>query len=435
MFLRLLDEEVISNLENNVSMFDIDRWQEIFETIRKNKLRTFLTGLSVASGIFILVVLLGFGRGMENGIRKEFEADATNRIWVWTQSTTKEYKGLNPGRRIRMKNENFDHLNDLYGDKLEYKSGLVRVAWGTTIDYKKESVSYGIQGVYPNYQFIENQSMVLGRFIDQMDLEQKSKVIVISQKVQKELLKGIDDPINEYVLISGINFKIVGVFSDAGGEREEDRVYVPFTTAQNVFNGYDRIDNLAFTLKPEKSFDEAVRVSNNFAAEMKSYLQEVHTVSPDDNSAINVHNALDDAKRFYTLTDNIAFFFWFVGICTIIAGVVGVSNIMLIIVKERTREIGIRKALGAKPWSIVGMILQEAVFVTAVSGFAGLILSMGLLEVVGPQVEVDYVLNPSVNFSIAFTMVIVLIVAGAVAGFFPAWRAASIQPIEALRDE
>jgi len=161
----------------------------------------------------------------------------------------------------------------------------------------------------------------------------------------------------------------------------------------------------------------------------------MHKVSPDDNSAINVYNAMDEAKRFYTLTDNIAFFFWFVGICTIIAGVVGVSNIMLIIVKDRTREIGVRKALGAQPWSIVGMILQEAIFVTAVSGFAGLILSMGLLEIVGPNVEVDYVLNPSVNFSIAFTMVIVLIIAGALAGFFPAYRAANIQPIEALRDE
>ena len=218
-------------------MFDIDRWQEIFETIRKNKLRTFLTGLSVASGIFILVVLLGFGRGMENGIRKEFEADATNRIWVWTQTTTKEYKGLNPGRRIRMKNENFDQLNESYADKLEYKSGLVRVAWGTTIDYKKESVSYGIQGVYPHYQFIENQSMISGRFIDEMDLAQKSKVIVISQKVQQELLKGVEDPINEYVRISGINFKVIGVFSDAGGEREEDRVFVPFSTAQSVLIG------------------------------------------------------------------------------------------------------------------------------------------------------------------------------------------------------
>jgi putative ABC transport system permease protein len=416
-------------------MFDIDRWQEIFETIRKNKLRTFLTGLSVASGIFILVVLLGFGRGMENGIKKEFEKDASNRIMVWTQTTTKEYKGLNPGRRIQMKNDNFDYIYESYIDELEYKSGIYRVPWGTSTNYKKESVSYAISGVYPNYQQIENQLMVSGRYIDQMDLDQRKKVVVISNKIKQELLKNVEDPLEEYLQISGINFRVVGVYSDIGGDREENNLFVPFTTAQSVFNGADRLNNLTYTLKPEKSFDEAVKASNIFTAEIKQYLQEVHKVSPDDNSAINVHNMLDEAKRYYTLTDNIAFFFWFVGICTIIAGVVGVSNIMLIIVKERTREIGIRKALGAKPWSIIGMILQEAIFVTAVSGFAGLILSMGLLEIVGPNVEVDYVLNPSVNFSIAFTMVIVLIIAGAVAGFFPAWRAASIQPIEALRDE
>ena len=416
-------------------MFDIDRWQEIFETIRKNKLRTFLTGLSVASGIFILVVLLGFGRGMENGIRKEFEKDASNRIMVWTQTTTKEFKGLNPGRRIQMKNDNFDYIYESYIDELEYKSGIFRVPWGTTTNYKNESVSYAISGVYPNYQMIENQLMVEGRYIDQMDLDQRNKVVVISNKIKQELLKNVEDPLEEYLQISGINFRVVGVYSDIGGDREENNLFVPFTTAQGVFNGADRLNNLTYTLKPEKSFDEAVKASSIFTAEIKQYLQEVHTVAPDDNSAINVHNMLDEAKRYYTLTDNIAFFFWFVGICTIIAGVVGVSNIMLIIVKERTREIGIRKALGAKPWSIIGMILHEAIFVTAVSGFAGLILSMGLLEIVGPNVEVDYVLNPSVNFSIAFSMVIVLIIAGAVAGFFPAYRAASIQPIEALRDE
>ena len=416
-------------------MFDIDRWQEIFDTIHKNKLRTFLTGLSVASGIFILVVLLGFGRGMENGVKKEFEADATNRIWVWTQTTTKEYKGLNPGRRIRMKNGDFEHLNSNFKDKIEYRSGVFRVQWGTTINYKKESVSYGIQGIYPNYQMIENQEIIAGRFVNQSDLDNQSKVIIISNKVAKELLKGVEDPINEYVKINGINFKVVGVFSDLGGEREEDRVFLPFTTAQNVFNGQDRLSNIAFTVKPEKTFDQSVEVSNQFADQIRSYLKESHSVAPDDNSAINVYNSLEEAKRFFTLTENIAFFFWFVGICTIIAGVVGVSNIMLIIVKERTREIGIRKALGAKPWSIVGMILQESVFVTAVSGFAGLILSMGLLEIVGPNVEVDYVVNPSVDFSIAMTMVIVLILAGAIAGFFPAWRAANIQPIEALKDE
>jgi len=415
-------------------MFDIDRWQEIFETIHKNKLRTFLTGVSVASGIFILVILLGFGRGMENGIRKEFEADASNRIWIWTQVTTKEHKGLNPGRRIQMRNSNLNFINSAFDDKLEYRSGLFRVRGGT-INYGQESGSYSIQGVNPDYQYIENQKMLLGRYLNYSDLESKNKVTVISQKIQRELLKDVEDPLNEYLQLSGINFKIVGVYSDEGGEREENRVFVPITTAQAVFNGADKIGNMGFTLKPEESFEKAYEASQIFTAEIKQYLQQKHFVAPDDQSAINVHNMLDEAKRFYTLTDNIAFFFWFVGICTIIAGVVGVSNIMLIIVKDRTREIGIRKALGAQPWSIIGMILQESIFVTSVAGFAGLIFSMALLEIVGPNVEVDYILNPSVNFSIALTMVILLIVAGALAGFFPAWRAAHVQPIEALRDE
>jgi putative ABC transport system permease protein len=416
-------------------MFDIDSWQEIFDTISKNKLRTFLTGLSVASGIFILVILLGFGRGMENGIRQEFEGDATNLIYVWTQTTTKEYKGLNPGRRINLKNENYDHIIASQGEQIDYRSALFRVQWGTTVNYKKESVTYGVHGVHPNYQLIENQSMVSGRFIDQEDLDNRTKVVVISNKIKNELLKDVEDPLTEYLQISGINFRIIGVYTDFAGEREEDRVFVPFTSAQSVFNGADRLQNLAFTMKPEKDFETAVKASKQFENEITQYLKEAHNVAPDDDAAIRVNNVLEETKRFYTLTNNIAYFFWFVGICTIIAGVVGVSNIMMIIVKDRTREIGIRKALGAKPWSIIGMIMQESIFVTAVSGFAGLIFSMGLLEIVGPNVQVDYVLNPSVNFSIAVTMVILLIIAGALAGFIPAWRAANIQPIEALRDE
>jgi putative ABC transport system permease protein len=178
-----------------------------------------------------------------------------------------------------------------------------------------------------------------------------------------------------------------------------------------------------------------VKESNIFTANLKSYLQKYHQVAPDDESAINVYSALEEAKRFYTLTGNISLFFWIVGIFTIVAGVVGVSNIMLIIVKDRTREIGVRKAIGAKPWSIVWMILHESIFVTTVSGFAGLILSMGLLELLGPKIEVDYISNPTVNFSIAISMVILLIIVGALAGFFPAWKAAKVQPIVALRDE
>ncbi len=227
----------------------------------------------------------------------------------------------------------------------------------------------------------------------------------------------------------------MGVYGDVGGEREEERVYIPITTAQKVFNGADYVNNLAYTLPPAENFDAAVAQSIRFKNELQSYLQQAHQVAPDDTSAIQIWNPMEEAKRFYSLMGGIKFFFWFVGVCTIIAGVVGVSNIMLIVVKERTREIGIRKALGAKPWSIVGMILHEAIFITAIAGFTGLIFSMGLLELVGPHVEVDYILNPSVNFNVALTTVFVLILAGAIAGFFPAWKAARVHVIEALRDE
>tara|TARA_R110001583_G_scaffold6491_4_gene32775 strand:- start:14008 stop:15255 length:1248 start_codon:yes stop_codon:yes gene_type:complete len=415
-------------------MFDLDRWQEIFETIRKNKLRTFLTGISVASGIFILVILLGFGQGMQNGIKKEFEADATNRIWVWTEVTTKEYKGLNSGRPIQLRNEDYDNLTALYKNELEYKSDLYRVR-GIPVNYKNESVSYGVDGVSPNYQQIENQKILLGRYINYADLNSKEKVIVISNKIKKELLPNVQNPLDEYLQISGINFKIIGVYMDEGGEREEERFFIPISTAQNIFNGSNKVANLAFTLKPEENFETALAVSKQFTEELKQYLKQTHSVAPDDNSAINAFNVMEESKRYYTLTSNIAFFFWFVGICTIIAGVVGVSNIMLIIVKERTREIGIRKALGAKPWSIIWMIMQESIFVTGIAGFAGLILSMALLEIVGPNIEVDYVLNPSVNFSMAISMVILLIVAGALAGLIPAWKAANVHPIKALSHE
>ena len=415
-------------------MFDIERWQEIFDTIRKNKLRTFLTGVSVASGIFILVVLLGFGQGMQNGIAQEFARDASNMIGVWTQVTTKEFKGLNPGRRIQLRRENYDVLEKLYADKLEYKSPQYRV-FDASINYGKESGGYSIWGSSPDFQQLENASMSYGRFLNYYDEEQKSKVIVISNKIHRELMNKVEDPVGRQIQIADLNFKIVGVYSDAGGEREEEKIYMPISTAQVVFKGGDSINMMYFTLKPGENFEESLADSEKFTEELQTYLKQVHMVAPDDPSAINTFNTLEDVQRFHNLTGGIKMFFWFVGICTIIAGIVGVSNIMLIIVKERTREIGIRKALGAKPWSIVAMILHEAVFVTAVSGFGGLIFSMGLLELVGPNVEVDYISNPSIDFNVALTTVFLLIFAGAIAGFFPAWRAASIKPIEALRDE
>ena len=414
-------------------MFDIERWQEIFDTIRKNKLRTFLTGLSVASGIFILVILLGFGQGLQNGIAHEFEEDAATSVWVWPGVTSKEFKGLNPGRSIQLKNANYESSLSLFGDMIEYKSPRIFVR-NVSVNYGKEALVYGIQGVSYDFQFIENAKMSEGRFLNYQDEVTNAKVAIIGNKIKQDVFKDVETPLEEYINISGVLFKIVGTYSERE-DREEERIYIPITTAQQVFNGGDRINNMSYTMPMADNFDQAVAQSVAFKENLQAHLQQVHTVAPEDTGAIQVWSALEEAKRYYSLTGNIKFFFWFVGICTIIAGVVGVSNIMLIVVKERTREIGIRKALGAKPWSIVGMILHESIFVTAISGFAGLIFSMGLLEIVGPYIEVDYILNPSVNFNVAISTVFVLIFAGAVAGFFPAWRAASIHVIEALKDE
>ena len=415
-------------------MFDLERWEEIFDTIRKNKLRTFLTGLSVASGIFILVILLGIGEGMRNGISQEFKRDAANIIYVYTGVTSKEYKGLNPGRRIQMKNEDFNYASLKHQDDLEYKSSIFRI-WNGIVNYGKESGSYRVEGVYPDYQFLENSGMVEGRFLNYKDYNNYEKVLVIGNKVRNDLFKDNKKPIGEYIQISGVNFKVIGVYTDPGGEREESRVFMPLSTAQRVFGGANNIANMAFTLEPEESFEKALAASSSFSADIENQLKETHTIAPDDESAVSINNSLENAKRFYDLMDMIKFFFWGVGICTIIAGVVGVSNIMLIIVKERTREIGIRKALGAEPLSIVGMVLHESIFVTAIAGFVGLIASLLLLEFVGPLIETPYIANPAVNFNVALTTVFILILAGAIAGFFPAWRAARIKPIVALRDE
>lgn len=414
-------------------MFDLERWQEIFDTIRKNKLRTFLTGLSVASGIFILVILLGFGQGMRNGIENEFKQDASTSVWVWPGVTTKEYKGLNPGRRIQLVNDNFDMANTMFKSDIEYGSPRIFVR-GVNVNYGKEALVYGVQGVGADFQFIENAGMIEGRFINYSDEASTAKVAIIGNKIKKDVFEKVDSPIGEFINISGIPFKVIGVFKEME-DREEERIYIPITTAQKAFNGGNRLNNMSFTLPPVENFDQAVAQAVNFKNGMRTYLQQAHIVAPEDTGAIEVWSAMEEAKRYYGLTNNIKIFFWFVGVCTIIAGVVGVSNIMMIVVKERTREIGIRKALGAKPWSIVGMILHEAIFVTAISGFGGLIFSMALLELVGPHVEVDYIMNPSVNFNVAFSTVIVLILAGTLAGFVPAWRAAKVKVIESLRDE
>lgn len=414
-------------------MFSIERWQEVFETINKNKLRTILTGISVASGIFILVILLGVGKGMQNGVEEQFEQDATNRVSIYTGVTKVEYKGMNPGRRIQLKNDDYQFIDDNFGDDLEYQSSVYRI-WGSLANYKNNSGSYRIEGVYPDNQFLENASIIQGRFINYNDLKNNEKHIAIGRKVRDDLFKD-EDPIGKLIEISNLKFKVVGVYTDPGGEREETRLFLPVSTAQSVFGGGNNISYLAFTLPKEDNYEVALEKSNAFVSEVSTNLKAKHTVAPIDDSAISINNSLENAKQFYDLNNIIRLFFWVVGVMTLLAGIVGVSNIMLIIVKERTKEIGIRKAIGAEPMSIVGMVLHESIFVTTISGFFGLIFALFLLEFLGPFIESEFITNPSVDFNVAISTVILLIVSGAVAGFFPAWRGARIKPIDALRDE
>jgi putative ABC transport system permease protein len=414
-------------------MFNTERWQEIFEAIAKNKLRTFLTGISVASGIFILVILLGAGKGLQNGIAKQFERDAEGIIEVWTGTTTKEYKGLNPGREVQFRNSDYDLAVTKFDDKLDRRSAVYSY-WNGVIVYGKETGNYQFRGIYPDYLALENATIVSGRFINENDLLHNEKVAAIGQKVKLDLFKN-NKAIGEQIVINNVNFKVIGIFTDPSGEREESRIYLPITTTQKAFSVGDKISNMQFTLTKMATYEEALAQSTKFTKELGQMLRSKNTVAPDDESAIGINNSIENAKQFYDLNLYIRLFFWWVGICTIIAGVVGVSNIMLIIVKERTKEIGIRKALGASPISIVGMILHESIFITTIAGFVGLLSSLLLLELVGPYVKSDYFLNPEVDFGVAITTLILLVFAGALAGFFPAYRAAKIKPIVALRDE
>jgi putative ABC transport system permease protein len=415
-------------------MFNIERWQEIFETIRKNKLRTFLTSLSVASGIFILVILLGFSTGLENGIRSQFEQDATNRIQASVWITSKEYKGLNPGRRLQLRNSDFKNTTVKYAENLEYQTPIYN-RWGAQMNYKAQQGNYRVEGAGPDQQWIENATLVAGRFISQEDIDQSRKVAVIGYQMKEDLFKK-EDPIGKEIKINeSLNFKVVGVYTDPGGTREESRMFMPITTAQKVFNAGEDISRMAFTVKMSDNFDDAVALSAALKEAIEQDLRTRFQVAPDDRSAVNVYDSLESAQEFYSIIGMIQSVFWFIGLGTIIAGVVGVGNIMLIVVKERTKEIGIRKALGAEPIEIIWMILQESIFITAIAGLIGLFLGVGLLELVSPMIETDFLKSPNVDFTTSITTVIILVVAGTLAGFIPARRAANIKPIDALRDE
>lgn len=410
-------------------MFDTDKWNEIFSTIRKNKLRTFLTGFSVAWGIFMLIILLGSGNGLEKGVNKEFAGSATNTIWVWNGQTSLPYKGMKPGRNIQMKTDDYLEVKrtvkgiDLSSPRLD--------KWGNnTLSYKKQYGTFNIRTVYPDYELIEKLGIVEGRFVNNSDLAEYRKVTAISTQVKEALFKG-EPPLGKYININSIPFKVVGVFTDDDGRDENMRmVYIPLTTAQRVFSDKTNISVMAITVG-----DATTEESKEIEQALKSKLARIHKFDVNDPRAIGTWNSVENYMKFKKLFAGIRMFIWIIGFGTIIAGIVGVSNIMMIVVKDRTKEIGIRKAMGATPWSIISLILQEAILITSFAGYIGLVLGVTVLETVGSRIESNFFRQPEVDLQIAIYALILLVVSGSVAGFIPARKAAAIKPIEALRDE
>ena len=410
-------------------MIRLDAWQEIFDTVKRNKLRTALTGFAVAWGIFMLVVLLGSGKGLEHGVDYQFRDDAVNSIWVSSGQTSLPYKGLQPGRDVQFNNQDYDEVITRVPG-VEYSSGRYWIFGNQQVNYKNENGSYTIRAVHPGHKVLERTKVIQGRFINELDLRQFRKSAVLGILVSKAMFHD-EDPIGKEIRIGGISFTVVGVFDDEGSDREREFIYLPISTAQRTFNGANRVNQILYT-----TGDASLAQSQKMAGETRQILSVNHTFDPDDERAIYINNNVENYQRIAALTGAIRLFVWLVGIGTLLAGVVGVSNIMLVAVRERTREIGIRKALGATPGSIVGLVLQESVLITTVAGYTGLVLGVLVLEGLSRAIpNADFFRNPQVDIRVAVSATVLLIVAGAVAGFFPARRAAAIRPIEALRDE
>lgn len=420
-------------------MFDIDVWQEIFATIKKNKLRTFLTGFSVAWGIFMLMILLGSGNGLQNGVRTQFASNSVNMMWLWAGETSMPYQGLKEGRSIKFNNADYAFLKGMNQD-LQQVSSRYYLPGNIVYTYKNEYGSFETSSCHPSLQSMGNMSVTAGRFINDLDLNDYRKVIVIGDNVRLALFKDAD-PLGEYINLNNVPFKVVGVIHDKGRRNDDERTsYIPISTAQRIFNGADRVHTFAVTTKMVTTAEEA----DSITADVRKAMALRHNFDPKDKRAMGSFNLLAMYIRTMKIFQAIKIFVWIIGIGTLIAGIVGVSNIMLILVKERTREIGIRKAIGATPGSVIGLVLLESILITTVAGYIGLIFGIGLMEGVNYGLEKAvgsgggdniFFRNPTVDFTTAITAMVILIVSGALAGYLPARKAANVKPIEALRND
>lgn len=409
-------------------MFDLDRWIEIFQTLSKNKLRTALSGFTIAFAILLFTLLFGIGNGLKHTFEKQFAGDSQNSIYINSGNTTKPYKGLQSGRRIQFRNLDTKFINEKFENKIQFFSPNIQRRMQAI--YKGEQNSYNVRGVYPDYQPLESAVIQDGRFLSYLDIDKRAKVVAIGRLVEEDLF-GKLSALGKNINMDGISYKVIGVFNDPGGDRDERYVYAPLTTIQGMYKPNDEVDYFGLTFNPKLSVDEAISFSNL----LTKVLKEKHNIDPRDQGAIRVRNYAEGTKNVESFMMVLNIIILFIGIGTLIAGIIGISNIMVYIVKERTKELGIRKALGATPKSIVGMIMMESIFVTAIAGYAGLLLGVFALRSLGDSLEKYFIINPSVETYVVVGATIVLIIAGTIAGYIPAKRAARIKPIVALNDE
>ncbi len=420
-----------------MKIFDSDRWQEIFSTLKKNKLRTFFTAFGVFWGIFMLVIMMGSGSGLENAVFRDMGNMATNSVFMWTQRTTMPYKGFDRGRFYNFRNGDTEALLENIPE-IKYIGPRIR-GWGAdgnNVVRGERTGSFVMQGDYPAINLIDPVGMKNGRFINDLDIRDKRKVCVIGQRVVNEMFAPGEEPIGQYLRIQGVYFMVVGIFESTRpqrAERDNQVIYLPFTTLQKTYNFEDIVgwysitskDNIPVSVVEEKA---------------KALLRQRHTIHPGDERAIGSFNLENEFKKMTSLFDGIRGLIWIVGIGTLLAGVIGVSNIMLIIVKERTKEIGIQRAIGATPWHVISQVIMESVILTTLAGYIGLVLGVGIVEgvnylLVTTGADGSMFTNPEVNFSVAMQALEVLVISGILAGLIPAYRAVSMKPIDALRNE
>lgn len=409
-------------------MFDIDRWQEIFSSIRNNMLRTVLSGFTVALGLFIFIVLFGIGTGLQNSFNSNFARDAKNSISIFGGITSIPFAGLQADRTINLHNDDFEEVIAAEPQNVEYASPKYDAS--LMVKYANESGFYRISGTNADEEKIENRRVVEGRYLNAGDLSNSKYVAVIGRLVQKDLIKN-GNPIGKDLDINGTMFKVVGVFADEGGDWEERAISIPVTTMQKMKKHSDTLSQISLTYEPTMTPEDAIAYSKRLEKQLKAK----HKIDPNDENALWVRNNAENLKDTFAFMFILTLIVGFIGLGTLLAGIIGISNIMVYIVKERTKEIGIRKAIGAKPRSIVSLILQESVFITVISGLIGVGLAILTLHLIGDSLEKYFIKDPSVGMGLVIAAFVSLVISGLLAGFVPAYRASKIKPIEALRTE